>query len=193
MNAVKRGQDRIPTEHLPTAAHVPLRTGTRSGVDAPLVAENFRLRKGLGSVAHELVQNRANKAQACRQVQALQTELRCKQTEIKELSEALAAAAATSAAAATAAAPARARAAIASAAAAAAATAAAAAAPADPQIREYKSESSKGRAASKLRRFLRLYPAESQADLVARAVVVDGRGKKCGISVGLVKELLANP
>ena len=38
-----------------------------------------------------------------------------------------------------------------------------------------------------------LYPADTQADLVARAVVVDGRGRKSGLSVSLVKELLKNP
>jgi hypothetical protein len=135
---------------------------------------------------HEAVKSKAARKSSDRRVRDLEHELACERVRIAELEAAIDAAAATSAAAATAAAPARARAA-------AAAPATATATAADPQIREYKSERSKGRAASKLRRFLRLYPAESQADLVARAVVVDGRGKKCGISVGLVKELLANP
>jgi hypothetical protein len=38
-----------------------------------------------------------------------------------------------------------------------------------------------------------LYPEKDRPDLIARAIVVDGRGKKCGISVSLVKELLATP
>ena len=41
--------------------------------------------------------------------------------------------------------------------------------------------------------FLKLYPAESQADLVARAIVVDGRCKESGLSVGLVQQLLSTP
>ena len=62
-----------------------------------------------------------------------------------------------------------------------------------PKLRKYDSESSKKRAVRKLRSFLQLYPSESQADLLARAVVVDGRGRKSGLSVGLVKELLRSP
>jgi hypothetical protein len=45
----------------------------------------------------------------------------------------------------------------------------------------------------KLRKYLMLYAPEDQADLVARAIVVDGRGKKSGLSVSIVKELLTNP
>ena len=40
---------------------------------------------------------------------------------------------------------------------------------------------------------VKLYKAEDQADLLARVMVVDGRGKKSGLSVGIVKELLHNP
>ena len=38
-----------------------------------------------------------------------------------------------------------------------------------------------------------LYAPEDQADLVARAIVVDGRSKKSGLSVSIVKKLLVNP
>ena len=70
---------------------------------------------------------------------------------------------------------------------------AAATAPPAPKKRDYNSESSRKRAVRKLRKFLQLYPDESQADLVARAIVVDGRGKESGLSVGLVKQLLSAP
>ena len=64
----------------------------------------------------------------------------------------------------------------------------------EPPLRKYKSESSKKRAAKKLRMFLMLYPADVQADLVARAILVEGvHGPKSGISVSLVKELLSHP
>ena len=65
--------------------------------------------------------------------------------------------------------------------------------PPTPQLRKYDTEGSRKRAVKKLRSFLMLYPADSQADLVARAVVVDRRGRKSGLSVSLVKELLKNP
>ena len=62
----------------------------------------------------------------------------------------------------------------------------------DP-IRAYKSESSKVRASRKLCKFLQLYSPDCQAGLIARAIIVDGRGKKCAISVSLVQELLSTP
>ena len=65
--------------------------------------------------------------------------------------------------------------------------------PEPPPLREYKSDSSKHRAVAKHRRFLRQYPAECHADLIARTIIVDGRGKQVGISVSLVKELLSTP
>ena len=61
-----------------------------------------------------------------------------------------------------------------------------------PTLRQYKSESSKVRAVKKLRMFLMLYPEDVQADLVARAIVVDGRWHKSGLSVSIVKDLLSN-
>ena len=65
--------------------------------------------------------------------------------------------------------------------------------PTPPPLREYKSLSSKKRAARRLRKLLCEYPEDAHADLIARVIVVDGRGKKCGISVALVKRLLAEP
>ena len=47
----------------------------------------------------------------------------------------------------------------------------------EPELRNYNSVRSKVRAVGKLRSFLQLYPADSQADVVARAIVVDGRGR----------------
>ena len=63
----------------------------------------------------------------------------------------------------------------------------------EPKQRKYNSYVTRMRAVKKLRMFLGLYPPEAHADLVARAIVVDGRGKRCGISVSLVRELFANP
>ena len=61
-------------------------------------------------------------------------------------------------------------------------------------LRPYSSDSSKKRAVRKLRVFLRLYPADCQVDLVARAIVVDGRaGKNAHLGAGFVKALLAHP
>ena len=63
----------------------------------------------------------------------------------------------------------------------------------EPKQRKYNSYVTRMRAVKKLRMFLGLYPPEAHADLVARAIVVDGRGKKSGISVSLVRDLFANP
>ena len=61
----------------------------------------------------------------------------------------------------------------------------------EPELRPYNSDTSKKRAVRKLRSFLQLYPADSQADLVARAIVVDGRGSEVRVvgeySKGVVK------
>ena len=50
--------------------------------------------------------------------------------------------------------------------------------PAPPPLREYKSLSSKVRAARRLRKLLCEYPEDAHADWIARVIVVDGRGKK---------------
>ena len=65
--------------------------------------------------------------------------------------------------------------------------------PAPPKYKAYNSETSKKRAMRRLRKVLCEYPPADHADLLARVIVVDGRGKECGISVGLVKSLLATP
>ena len=66
-------------------------------------------------------------------------------------------------------------------------------APTGNGTRKYNSVDSKKRAVRKLRQFLALYPAEAQAELIAKSIVVDGRGAKSLISVSLVKSLLSSP
>ena len=63
----------------------------------------------------------------------------------------------------------------------------------EPKYRKYRCESSKKRAVSRVRKILCEYPPADRPDLLARVMVTDGRGKGCGISVSLVKELLATP
>ena len=62
-----------------------------------------------------------------------------------------------------------------------------------PGARAGGSLSSRKRAARTIRQHLKLYPEAAHADILARVIVVDGRGKGRGISVSLVKQLLANP
>ena len=63
----------------------------------------------------------------------------------------------------------------------------------EPKYRKCVSGVSKKRAARRLRNVLCEYPPADRPDLLARVIVADGRGKGCGISVSLVKELLATP
>ena len=62
-----------------------------------------------------------------------------------------------------------------------------------PKLRKCDTHASRAQAVKKLRMLLQLYPAESQADLVARAVVLDRRGREVGLSPSLAKDLLRSP
>ena len=62
-----------------------------------------------------------------------------------------------------------------------------------PKYKKYNSESSARRAAKRVRKVICEYPPDCRADLLARVMITDGRGKELQISVSLVTDLLACP